>query len=556
MSASQTPSLPATLIDAATRAELSKMYANFTQQIELHTYVLRATSPANGSGKAAVKVGTDQHEALYEEFSVRLCSELASTSPHMQHIPHVGEKTAFGEKIQFFPTILLVVKGQSKPLFRMTGAPLGEESRTLVQALDLLGHGTSTLSDTAITILSELKTPRHVRVFSSPGCPYCPGQAINALKAAMQRPDFVTAECVTADEYPEYAAKYNVGSVPHTQFTEDHAGVGLMTEAAFIHELTHLAPLPLGPILNDAQAQELDLVILGGGPTGLSAAIYAARSGLDSVVLERESFGGQINVTPTVENYPGFASIGGTQLGEILTAHARQYAPLVRTSVQAIMRDYVFSVHTPERIFKAKALLFATGAEWKNLDVPGEHTFFGKGVVHCASCDGYMYKGKAVIVVGGGNTALTDALHLKNLGVSVTILHRRDAFRAEDALQKAVEREGIPVVWNSIATEVLGNKSVTGLRIKNTVTGAESTLSAAGIFIAVGQKPNTELAVPLGVALDSTGAIIVDAELRTNVPGIYAAGDVCGGTQQIVTAVSAGARAALSIFEDLQKEKA
>ena len=157
-------------------------------------------------------------------------------------------------------------------------------------------------------------------------------------------------------------------------------------------------------------------------------------------------------------------------------------------------------------------------------------------------------------IVGGGNTALTDALHLKNLGVAVTIVHRRDAFRAEEALQKAVEREGVKVVWDSVPLEVAGERAVTGLRLKNVKSGEESVLPVDGVFVAVGQKPNSEFAAKLGVKLDSAGMILIDGFGRTSLPGVYAAGDVCGGPQQIVTAVSAGAVAAMTVFSDLHNK--
>ncbi len=565
----QLPGLPDTLIDAETLGHLKELFASLTRDVELHTFV-RAVS-ANGSNGKKQSSSDGEEALLLAGFTVNLCRELAAVSPRVRHVEHAVKPgaeaaatagTGSGPEgaVSLFPSILIKSAGADQPVFRITGAPLGEEARVLVQSILLFGTGKSGMSAAAAKMLQTLKEPRHVRVFSSPGCPYCPGQALNGLKAALERPDLVTAECVTTDQFPDLARKYKVGSVPHTQFSETHSAVGLQPEAMFVYELVHLAPMPEddAPILGaDVDTEHLDLVILGGGPAGLSAAIYAARSGLSSVVLEKTAFGGQVTLTPVVENYPGFGSLSGQKLGEILAAHARQYAPLMAGAlVRSITREAEsFAVHTPDRVYRAKALLFATGAEWKDMGVPGEDRLRGKGVVHCASCDGYLFKGKEAVIVGGGNTALTDALHLKNLGVSVRIMHRRDQFRAEDALQKAVEREGIPILWNSVPVEVLGKDSVTGLRIKDAQSGKESVLDVAGVFVAVGQKPHSELAVSLGVAVTPAGAIIIDGHMRTNVPGIYAAGDVCGGAQQIVTAVGEGAKAALAVFEDLQKGK-
>ncbi len=551
--------LPKVLIDEETRAQLQELFAVLAKDVELHSFV---KAPSGGNGKSA-PAEEEAAERLFSLFTTRLCSEIAAVSPRLAHMEHRVANAASPEAarhgVALFPSVLVRAGGSSLPVFRMTGAPLGEEARGLVQSIVMLGTGQSGMAAASVKKLAELKEKRHVRVFSSPGCPYCPGQALNALKAAMERPDLVSAECVTSDQFPDLALRYQVGSVPHTRFGEDHFVVGLMSEPAFVHELVHLSPLPEPEAGEGAEApadvENPDLVILGGGPAGLSAAIYAARSGMKAVVLEKAAFGGQVVLTPVVENYPGFRSVPGGRLGEILAAHARQYVPLVQTQVRGIAREEGgFAVHTPERVYHAKTLLFATGADWKDLGVPGEDRLRGKGVVHCASCDGYLFRNKKAVVVGGGNTALTDALHLKNLGVDITVMHRRDAFRAEAALQKALEREGIPVIWNSVAVEVTGSARVEGLRVKNVATGEERTLEVEGVFVAVGQKPHSELAAALGVEIDAQGAIRIDEGMRTNVPGIYAAGDVCGGARQIVTAVGEGAKAALAVFDDMQKK--
>ena len=228
-------------------------------------------------------------------------------------------------------------------------------------------------------------------------------------------------------------------------------------------------------------------------------------------------------------------------------------------------------------------LVFATGAQWRKLDAPGEARFYGRGVSYCASCDGFMYRGKRVAMIGGGNSALTDALHLKNLGAEVTIIHRRDSFRAEKALQDSLEREGIAVIWDTVVEEILGDTVVPvdkgdggeegkagkdaapgtapsgedtgvvrGVRARNVKTGEVSELPFDGVFVAIGHIPNSEQAAELGVVLEKDGSIRVDRHMRTNIPRIYAAGDVTGGVRQIVTAVGSGATAALAAFEDTQ----
>ena len=203
-------------------------------------------------------------------------------------------------------------------------------------------------------------------------------------------------------------------------------------------------------------------------------------------------------------------------------------------------------------MYSAKAVLLTTGAESKKLGIPGEKEFQGKGVSYCAACDGYFFKdNKKVIVAGGGNTAATEALYLKNIGVDVSIVHRREALRAEQFLQQGLTNNNIPILWNTTVKEILGDKFVTGIALENTVDKTEQTMKIDGVFVAIGYTPDTDLAKKLGVQTDEEGYIKVESGHRTNIKGVYAAGDITGGVKQIVTAVSQGAVAAMSIFEDI-----
>ncbi|MDR1125936.1 MAG: FAD-dependent oxidoreductase [Deltaproteobacteria bacterium] len=299
-----------------------------------------------------------------------------------------------------------------------------------------------------------------------------------------------------------------------------------------------------------------DLLILGGGPAGLTAAVYAARSGLSVTVLDSGMLGGQVNLTPLVENYPGLASRSGALLAFNFVEHAKLYAQL-RGNLQIgdpVMEGGKFKVETSNGDYRGRALLLATGSRWRKLGIPGEAEYAGAGVHNCASCDGYLYAGKKVAVVGGGNTAITDALHLKNLGADVTIVHRRDSFRGEEALARAIEKSGIRVAWDSAPVAVLGQGGkAAGLRIRNNKTNAETELPVQGVFVSIGLIPNSGPAAALGANLDKSGYIAADGNMRTNVPKLYAAGDVVGGYLQIVTAVARGAQAAHAAFLDLQQ---
>jgi thioredoxin reductase (NADPH) len=238
---------------------------------------------------------------------------------------------------------------------------------------------------------------------------------------------------------------------------------------------------------------------------------------------------------------------------DLISAQAKNYVDIREgEELYEIKVGKKIEAYTSRGKYEGSALILATGAKYKKLGVPGEEKFSGHGVSYCATCDGYFFKGKKVVMVGGGNSALTDGLHLKNLGANVAIVHRRDEFRAEKYLQESVAREKIPVIWDSVVEEIVGKgKKVTGVKVKNIKNKSVKIHKVDGVFIAIGEEPNSKLAAELGIKLKDGGFIEIDNKCRTNIPRIYGAGDVTGGIRQIVTAVSEGATAALAAFEDL-----
>jgi thioredoxin reductase (NADPH) len=238
---------------------------------------------------------------------------------------------------------------------------------------------------------------------------------------------------------------------------------------------------------------------------------------------------------------------------DIMSEHAREYVTIMEgEQVDEIKIGRNIEVFTNRGAYVARGLILATGGSYRSLGVPGEDKYYGKGVNYCATCDGYLFKGKKVAIVGGGNTALTDALHLKNLGVDVTIIHRRDEFRAQQHLRDSVEQEDVHVLWNTVVDEIRGDgKHVTTLALRNVGDDSETELPVDGVFVAIGQDVNTELAKMIGLTLTDKGFVQADASMRTNIPRIYAAGDIVGGVQQIVTAIGEGSVAAMSAFEDM-----
>lgn len=435
---------------------------------------------------------------------------------------------------------------------RFLGAPIGEEGRTLLEAVVLIGLRKSNLSEQSLKIIEKVNSPRKVKVFSSPTCPYCPQQAVNAIKAAIAKPELISLEIVDIQANPHLAERYSAHSVPQTFANDILIAQGAQPEELFILSLEKMEEQTVFIPDVEAELVENDLVIVGGGPAGLTAAIYAVRSGLNTAVVERDTLGGQVATTPLVENYPGFTQVGGKALVDLLVSHALEYVTIFQgEEVMDIQTEEGLTVITSRRRFKTKAVLLATGATHKHLGVPGESRFSGRGVTYCSTCDGPLFKGKRVIMVGGGNSAVTEALYLHNIGAHVTVVHRRDTFRAQEHLTKYLFSANIPVLWNTEVKEIRGEDKVREVILYNSVTEESKTMPIDGVFIAIGYIPAVGLAKKLGVELTEDGFIKRDEHHRTNLPGVYSAGDVEGGYKQIVTAVGQGAEAALSIYEDL-----
>lgn len=288
-----------------------------------------------------------------------------------------------------------------------------------------------------------------------------------------------------------------------------------------------------------------DMVIIGGGPGGYTAALYAARAGLNVVVLEKLSPGGQMALTTQVDNFPGVdAGIDGYTLGEIMQRNAESFGAVTELAeVQSVdFSSDPKKIETNEGTFYGKTVVYAAGAGPRELGLPNEKALTGRGVNYCASCDGMFYKGKTVMVVGGGNSAVEDALLLSRVAKKVIVVHRRDTLRATKVYHKPLmEAENVEFFWNSAVTQLLENGKLTGIVVQNLLTGEETTVECDGVFISIGRKPATAL-VDGQVELDKSGYILADETTRTSRPGVFAVGDVrTKAVRQIVTAASDGA---------------
>lgn len=529
-------------IPEESRDYLEKLFAGFKRPVTIEVYT------------------EDGGHREYNEFTLNICRAFNVMSDKIE-LHEYAVDSEMGKKRHIITTPTVLISPDEYDI-RFLGAPAGEEGRALVEALNLASKGVDNISDHTQEILDPLEEDRLIKVFSSPTCPYCPGQAINAFKAAVARPDKISAWNISTLDNENMAREYNVGSVPHTDINDKVTFTGLEPEEKFMLQLLFLKPLEevieeqramktVKP--DDTEYEDIDLVIIGGGPAGMSAGIYAKRSGMSCIILEKQGVGGQVALTPKVENYPGFTQIQGFELVDILGAHAREYTDIHQfVEVSDVKYGKRIAIITEDKTYRAKGVMLATGVNVRMLGVPGEDKFYGHGVSYCATCDGNFYKGGKAVIVGGGNTALTDALHLKHLGIETTIVHRRDRFRAEKVLQDSVEREGINIIWNSQVTEIIGDDQVESARILNN-DGTETVLDTDVVFVAIGHTANTQLAEKLGCELRPDGFIKVDPTQRTSVERVYAAGDVTGGVRQIITATGQGAAAALAAFDDFTR---
>ncbi len=301
-----------------------------------------------------------------------------------------------------------------------------------------------------------------------------------------------------------------------------------------------------------------DLIIVGAGAAGLAAGVYGVRSGLRTLILEEKMVGGTTADAPLIENYLGFARISGTELAEKMAAHCRSTGVIIHEFESVVNLDLKSDkkiVKTNRAVYEAKAIIIASGSHYREIGVLGEKEFRGRGVSCCGICDGPLFKGRRVLVVGGGNSAATTALYLADLASEVKIAHRRNSFRAEEALVKALTaKRNVQILWNMEVKEIKGEKLVDRVVLFNNKTRETEELPVDGVFVIVGEAPNSYSAKEAGVEVDEDGYIKIDLFQRTNIPGVYAAGDVTNHpVKQVGTAVGQGITAALEAYGFIKK---
>ena len=395
---------------------------------------------------------------------------------------------------------------------------------------------------------TQAKQPVMVE-FSAPWCVYCRRLAPALESVAEEYQDTLVFGAVNIDDEPELAQSEKIEVVPTLLIYQNGQVLGSIVAPESRAQLVAFIEETLQHREQEANITEhiYDMIVVGGGPGGYTAALYAARAGLDTVILEKLSAGGQMALTEQIDNYPGFEDgIDGFSLGEKMKRGTERFG--VETKLAEVLSldlsGTVKKAETSEGPLLARTIVLATGAGPRELGIEGEQELIGKGVNYCAACDGMFYKNKTVVIAGGGNTAAADALILSRICKKVIVVHRRDTLRAtkiyHEPLMKA---ENVEFRWDSEIIELLHDEKVIGIRLRNVKTGEETTLACDGVFVSIGRKPSSEL-VKDQVEVDPAGYIIADESTRTNIPGVFAVGDVrTKALRQVVTAVADGATA-------------
>ena len=385
--------------------------------------------------------------------------------------------------------------------------------------------------------------------FSAPWCVYCRRLAPALESVAEEYRDTLVFGAVNIDDEPELARSEEIEVVPTLLIYQNGQVLGSIVAPESRAQLVAFIEETLQHREQEANNTEhiYDMIVVGGGPGGYAAALYAARAGLDTVVLEKLSAGGQMALTEQIDNYPGFEDgIDGFSLGEKMKRGTERFG--VETKLTEVLSldlsGAVKKAETSEGPLFARTIVLATGAGPRELGIESEQELIGKGVNYCAACDGMFYKNKTVVIAGGGNAAAADALILSRICKKVIVVHRRDTLRAtkiyHEPLMKA---ENVEFRWDSEIIELLHDEKVIGIRLRNVKTGEETTLACDGVFVSIGRKPSSEL-VKDQVEVDPAGYIIADESTRTNIPGVFAVGDVrTKALRQVVTAVADGATA-------------
>lgn len=450
------------------------------------------------------------------------------------------------------PSMSIAAAGEA-PRISFAGIPLGHEFTSLVLALLQTGGHPSKADPALQEQIRNLKGEFHFETYVSLSCQNCPDvvQALNLM--ATLNPN-ITHVMIDGALFQDEVNERQIMAVPAVYLNGEHFGQGRMTLEEIVGKVDTNAAARQAEALNE-QAP-FDVLVVGGGPAGAAAAIYAARKGVRTRLVA-ERFGGQVMDTVGIENFISVPYTEGPKLAASLEQHLKEYDVELVTNQRAAGIQHKDLIEIPlasGAVLKSKSVILATGARWRELNVPGEDQYRTKGVAYCPHCDGPFFKGKRVAVVGGGNSGIEAAIDLAGIVEHVTVLEFADSLRADEVLQRKARSMGnIDIIMNAQATEVVGDgNKVTGMRYTDRLSGESRQLDVAGIFVQIGLVPNTEFLQGSPVELTRSGEVIIDARGATSMPGVFAAGDATTVPyKQIIISMGAGATAALGAFDHL-----
>jgi alkyl hydroperoxide reductase subunit F len=433
------------------------------------------------------------------------------------------------------------------------GVPMGHEFTSLILALLHTGGHPSKASKNEIEQIKSLPGPLNFEVYISLSCQTCP-QVVQALNLMAAHNKNITATMIDGALFQDEVNERNILAVPAVYLNGELFSQGAVNLTDILNKVDTKAAARQAEALNDKEL--FDVLVVGGGPAGASAAIYSARKGLNTGVVA-ERFGGQVSDTLAIENFISVKATEGPKLVAQLEEHVKEYDVDVMQNQRAAsltkQGNYQITLENGA-VLNAKSVVLATGARWREMNVPGEKEYRGHGVAYCPHCDGPLFKGKAVAVIGGGNSGIEAAIDLANIVEHVTVLEFADTLRADEVLiRKANSLNNITIIKNAQTTEVVGDgKRVTGLNYIDRISGDEKSLELAGIFVQIGLVPNTEWLKDSGLSLTRFGEIEIDSKGATSLPGVYAAGDATTTPfKQIIIAMGSGATASLGAFDYL-----
>jgi alkyl hydroperoxide reductase subunit F len=542
------------IIDEATKLELQSILTALTSPIRLLFFTQNNACP----------------ECIQQQ---KLLEELVSLSDKLEleiydFVLHSDEARKY--KIDKIPATAVV--GKRDYGIRFYGLTAGYEFTSLLEAIILGSTGESGLEPQLEILVSNIKEQVHIQVMVTLTCPYCQQMVHIANQFAIVN-DNIRADMVEASQFPQLVQMYDVTGVPKSIINEVHSFEGaLPAVSVYLEILKAVNPEEYGRIdqmIREAQGirkvkraeegQEYEVVIVGGGPAAMSAAIYASRKGLE-VALIANKLGGQITYTASIENYLGLSNISGTDMTELFRNHLEEYliAEALGTNVVKVEKDdRGFAVNTDDgRRFRARSVIYCAGKEYRRLGVPGEERFIGRGIGFCATCDAPLYRNKRVAVVGGGNSAFTAARDLINFASEIYFIHRREEFKADAKLIREV-RKASKVVFHTpmLVRAFLGKDTLTGVRLESVDGNDRYDLKLDGVFLEIGLTPNSSALKNL-LQLNEWGEVPINRDQSTTIQGLFAAGDVTDVREkQISIAVGQGALAALSAHRYLVENK-